>query len=72
MTNKIIVWMQSSLDGYSAGPNGEFDWAQIGDEIHSHFVTTLRDAGLFVYGHTVFGGSQTVAGLRCARERVAS
>jgi dihydrofolate reductase len=52
--NKIIVWMQSSLDGFTAGPNGEFDWPVIGDEIHTHFVTTLRDAGLFVYGRTVF------------------
>jgi dihydrofolate reductase len=53
-TNKIIVWMQSSLDGFSSGPNGEFDWAQIGEEIHTHFVTTLRSAGMFVYGRTVF------------------
>jgi dihydrofolate reductase len=51
---KIIVWMQSSLDGFTAGPNGEFDWPVIGDEIHTHFVTTLRDAGLFVYGRAVF------------------
>jgi dihydrofolate reductase len=51
---KIIVWMQSSLDGFTAGPNGEFDWPQIGDEIHTYFVTTLREAGLFVYGRTVF------------------
>jgi dihydrofolate reductase len=53
-SNKIIVWMQSSLDGFTSGPNGEFDWPEIGDEIHTHFVTTLRDAGLFGYGHTVF------------------
>jgi dihydrofolate reductase len=51
---KIIVWMQSSLDGFTAGPNGEFDWPEVGDEILTHFVTTLRDAGLFVYGRTVF------------------
>jgi len=54
MNNKIIVWMQSSLDGYTSGPNGEFDWPQVGDETHTHFVTTLRDAGLFAYGRTVF------------------
>lgn len=54
MTNKIIVWMQSSLDGYSSGPDGEFDWPRIGDELHTHFVSTLRSAGLFVYGRTVF------------------
>lgn len=53
-TNKIIVWMQSSLDGFTAGPEGEFDWPVVGDELHTHFVTTLRDAGLFVYGRAVF------------------
>ncbi len=52
--NKIIVWMQSSLDGFSSGPDGEFDWPQIGDETHTHFVTTLRSAGMFVYGRNVF------------------
>lgn len=53
-TNKIIVWMQSSLDGFTCGPNGEFDWPQVGDELHTHFVDTLREAGLFIYGRTVF------------------
>ncbi|MGI8870228.1 MAG: dihydrofolate reductase family protein [Mycobacteriales bacterium] len=53
-TNKIIVWMQSSLDGFTCGPNGEFDWPMVGDELHTYFVTTLRHAGLFVYGRTVF------------------
>lgn len=52
--NKIIVWMQSSMDGFATGPNDGFDWPQVGDELHSHFVATLRDAGLFVYGHNVF------------------
>lgn len=50
----IIVWMQSSLDGFASGPDNAFDWPQVGDELHTHFVSTLRDAGLFVYGHTVF------------------
>lgn len=53
-TNKIIVWMQSSLDGFSCGPDGEFDWPMIGDELHTYFVETLRSAGLFVYGRNVF------------------
>jgi dihydrofolate reductase len=46
--------MQSSLDGFTTGPDGEFDWPDIGDEAHNHFVTTLRDAGLFAYGRTAF------------------
>jgi len=24
--NKVVVWMQVSLDGRTRGPNGEFDW----------------------------------------------
>jgi dihydrofolate reductase len=53
-TNKIIVWMQSSVDGYSSGPNGAFDWPRVGVELHSHFVDALRGAGLFIYGRNVF------------------
>ncbi|WP_076263674.1 dihydrofolate reductase family protein [Intrasporangium flavum] len=52
--NRIIVWMQASADGFTSGPNGEFDWADVGTELHTHFVTTLADAGLFVYGREVF------------------
>jgi dihydrofolate reductase len=52
--NKVIVWMQASLDGYTSGPNGEFDWPMIGDELHTHFVTTLAHAGAFCYGRRVF------------------
>jgi dihydrofolate reductase len=53
-SSKIVVWMQSSLDGRTAGPHGEFDWPVIGDELHSHFVDVLGDAGLFCYGHTIY------------------
>ena len=53
-TNKIVVWMQSSLDGRTQGPHGEFDWPVIGSEVHAHFVDKLRNAGLFGYGRKVF------------------
>lgn len=52
--NKIIVWMQVSLDGRTQGPNGEFDWPDVGPELNAHFVDTLRDAGMFLYGRKVF------------------
>jgi dihydrofolate reductase len=52
--NKIVVWMQSSLDGRTQGPNGEFDWPIVGPVLHAHFVETLADAGLFLYGRRVF------------------
>lgn len=52
--NKVVVWMQMSLDGRTQGPNGEFDWPILGDELHTHFVDTLRDAGTFLYGRRVY------------------
>ncbi len=52
--NKLVVWMQSSLDGRTQGPAGEFDWPDIGPELHAHFVDTLGEAGLFLYGRRVF------------------
>lgn len=54
MTNKIVVWMQMSLDGRTAGPDGEFDWPIVGGELHEHFVDTLRGAGAFLYGRRVY------------------
>src|SRR5205814_2018189 len=51
---RTIVWMQVSLDGFTQGPNGEFDWPQVQGEVHQYFVDTLRDAGTFVYGRNVF------------------
>jgi dihydrofolate reductase len=53
-TPRVIVWMQVSLDGFTQGPNGEFDWPQVQGEVHRYFVDTLRDAGTFVYGRHVF------------------
>jgi dihydrofolate reductase len=52
--HKIIVWMQTSLDGRTAGPQGEFDWPVVGPELHAHIVDTLRGAGMFLYGRRVF------------------
>jgi dihydrofolate reductase len=52
--NRIIVWMQTSLDGRTAGPEGEFDWPVIGPDLHRHFVETLGNAGLFLYGRKIF------------------
>jgi dihydrofolate reductase len=52
--NKIIVWMQMTLDGYTAGPNGEFDWPTMRGELHEYVVDSLRGAGAFCYGRHVY------------------
>ena len=52
--SKVIVWMQASLDGCTNGPDGEFDWPVVSDELHTHFVKTLAGSGAFCYGRRVF------------------
>jgi len=32
----IISFMQISLDGFAAGPNGEMNWIKVGEEIFDH------------------------------------
>jgi dihydrofolate reductase len=46
--------MQVSLDGRIAGPNGEFDWPKVGDELLGYFNDQVRDASSFVYGRRMF------------------
>lgn len=55
-TNKIIVWVQVSLDGRASGPNGAFDWPVVGPELSRYFLDGLRGAGLFCYGAAVYRG----------------
>ena len=52
--SKIVVWMQMSLDGKTRGPNGEFDWPIVKDELNSYFVDELRSAGMFLYGRKIY------------------
>jgi dihydrofolate reductase len=53
---KIVLWMQMSLDGRAAGPNGELDWPVVEDEVHRYFNETLRDVDTFMYGRKVYEG----------------
>jgi dihydrofolate reductase len=52
----VTLWMQMSLDGYAAGPNGEFDWPVVGDEVHQYFNEQLAEVDSFLYGRRVYEG----------------
>ncbi|MFI5713366.1 dihydrofolate reductase family protein [Kribbella sp. NPDC051620] len=54
--NRIVVSVQVSLDGRTAGPGGELDWFVVKDELHAHFVTEHSKAGMFLYGRRTYQG----------------
>ena len=54
--NKVVLWMQSSIDGRTAGPDDEFDWPVVKEELQGSFVEELRNAGMFLYGRRVYNG----------------
>jgi dihydrofolate reductase len=46
--------MQVSIDGYTSGPNGEFDWPIVDPELHQYFIDELRPMDAFLYGRKIF------------------
>jgi dihydrofolate reductase len=40
---KVILFVDTSLDGFMAGPNGELDWMVNDDELDREFTTDLRE-----------------------------
>jgi riboflavin biosynthesis pyrimidine reductase len=40
---KVILFVDTSRDGFMAGPNGELDWMVNDDELDREFTTDLRE-----------------------------
>jgi dihydrofolate reductase len=52
---RVVLWMQQSLDGFTQGPNGEFDWPVVADDTHTYFNDKIEGtAGAFMYGRRTF------------------
>ncbi len=51
---KIVVFMHITLDGFVAGPNGEMDWINIGDEIFEYAGQQTDSADTALYGKNTF------------------
>src|SRR5690348_16988604 len=52
----VTLWMQVSLDGYTEGPDGAFDWPVVKEGLHRYFIDELSAAGAFLYGRKVYEG----------------
>jgi dihydrofolate reductase len=53
---KLISFMVVTLDGYTEGPNGEFDWPNIDGEFDDFAVSQLNDIGTLVFGRRTYEG----------------
>jgi dihydrofolate reductase len=51
---KIIYWVHTSIDGFIAGPNGEFDWPAMTDELAAHSDALTDRVDTFLYGRVVW------------------
>ncbi|MEV6519987.1 dihydrofolate reductase family protein [Micromonospora chalcea] len=50
----VIYWVHTSVDGFIEGPNGEFDWPQMGEELSAYSMDLSERAAAFVYGRRVW------------------
>ncbi len=50
----VIYWVHTSVDGYIAGPNGEFDWPQLTPELSEYSDEMADRVGTFLYGRVVW------------------
>jgi dihydrofolate reductase len=51
---KLIYSAISSLDGYVADEDGNFDWAAPGEEVHSFVNDLERSVGTYLYGRRMY------------------
>jgi dihydrofolate reductase len=51
---KLIYSAITSLDGYVADENGNFDWAEPDEEVHAFVNDLTRPLGTYLYGRRMF------------------
>lgn len=52
---KLISFMHTSLDGFVAGPNGEMNWINVGDEMFDQARERTNNADTALYARKTFG-----------------
>jgi dihydrofolate reductase len=51
---KLIYLISTSLDGYVADENGNFDWAMPSEEVHAFVNDTVRNVGTILMGRKLY------------------
>ena len=52
---KLTVWMQMSVDGFSATIDGTFNWASVSRELTDYWLELSKEFDAMLYGRKVFG-----------------
>lgn len=53
---KLISFMVVTLDGYTEGPDGEFDWPNVDDEFNEFAISQLNDIDTLLFGRVTYEG----------------
>src|SRR5438270_10980642 len=56
---KVISFMHVSLDGFTAGPNGELEWAIVDEELNPYVDGLFRNVDTALYGRVTYLGMQS-------------
>src|SRR5215207_3704796 len=51
---KLIYLITTSLDGYVADKNGDFEWAMPSEEVHAFVNDTVRNVGTSLMGRNMY------------------
>ena len=51
---RLIYSGFTSLDGYVADENGNFDWAELDEEVHTHINDRERRVGTYLFGRRLY------------------
>jgi dihydrofolate reductase len=53
---KLLSFMVMTLDGFTEGPNQEFDWPNVDDQFNEFAVSQLNDIDTLLFGRTTYLG----------------
>src|SRR5215469_14662388 len=51
---KLIYFITTSLDGYVADKDGNFNWAKPSEEVHAFVNDSVRNVGTFLLGRNMY------------------
>jgi dihydrofolate reductase len=51
---KLFSFMVMTLDGFTEGPNGEFDWPNVDDEFNEFAISQINDIDTLVFGRRTY------------------